>query len=101
MQKCHTKKKKLLKIDKTCRKVSKKQVFLVSVLFSAHTERIGVSCIRDFSDVIPKFTLYYMVGNYNMILNGTLNEKKAILKQWQDSLKKIDSIELTDSIMNC
>ena len=72
------------------RNVSKKQVFLVLVLFSAHAERIVVSCMRDFSDVIPKFTLYYIVGNYNMILNGTLQEKKAILKQWQDSLKKID-----------
>ena len=38
----------------------------------------------------------YIVGNYNMILNG----KKAILKHWKDSLKKIDLIYSTDSILN-
>ena len=43
----------------------------------------------------------HFVGNYNLILNGTLQEKKNMLNQFKDSLKKIDIIDSTDSISNC
>ena len=43
----------------------------------------------------------YIEGNYDMVLNGTLKEKQDILKHWKNSLKKIDSIDSTDSILNC
>ena len=36
-----------------------------------------------------------------MVLNGTLKEKKDILKHWRDSIKKIDSIDSMDSIIDC
>ena len=39
--------------------------------------------------------------NYNLILNGTLQEKKNMLKHFKYSLKKIDIIDSTDSISNC
>ena len=43
----------------------------------------------------------HIVGNYNLILNGTLPEKKNMLKHFKDSLKKIDIIDSTNSILNC
>ena len=40
--------KEMLKSVKKCIKVSKKRDFIVSVLLSAHAERVGVSRMRDF-----------------------------------------------------
>ena len=39
---------KILKSAKKCRKVSKRRVFIVSVLLSEHDERVDVSRMRDF-----------------------------------------------------
>ena len=40
-------------------------------------------------------------GNYDMVLNGTLKEKKDIKKHWIDSIKMIDSIDLMENILDC
>ena len=41
------------------------------------------------------------IGNYNLLLNGTLIEKKRMLKHWEDSLQKTNSIDSTDSMLHC
>ena len=52
--------------------------------------------IVQYPEINPHF-----VGNYDLILNGTLHKKENMLKNFKDSFKKIYIIDSTDLISNC
>ena len=41
------------------------------------------------------------IEDYDLLVNGTLNEMKNSLSHWKENLKKINSIDSTDSVYNC
>ena len=61
----------------------------------------GCGRILDNPHIVQCPAINTHIGDYSLILNGTLQEKKNMLKHFKVSLKKIDTIDSTDSILDC
>ena len=61
----------------------------------------GCGRILDNPHIVQCPAINTHIGDYSLILNGTLQEKKSMLKHFKVSLKKIDTIDSTDSILDC